>query len=364
MSEVRHLFRPLDPSSYCQEAESRAPHYVEAWLERFPDAKPKARDFEDWTENATYLVAAKDLGIDLVEAEKPSGAFVSAPRRTLRDSSKGTPGFFYTGISDSYAVSELKPATRLVLQRPSDLDAAMEYYRSPEFVELAGRELRPAHAEPGEIDRIVRDLVPGEGEFFMKSVDKQFAGRVEIEAGQAPWDAICKRFEGIEWDPITKEGDRLPAYIIQPAFEPSFEYRLFMVDGKVATSAGCVERFTPIDNEKPFDGKMERFRNKGEILAADKLAEQFVERANQFGSDWKDKGTSPRVYGLDLCVDAKSNQIRAIEINPAMNLGRYASDTHAYMRSVDDMLHRVVEQERVREASLARAAVEQRSAGF
>lgn len=364
MAQVRHMFSSLKSDTYCQEAEQRAPHYVEAWLERYPESKPAVRDFEDWAENATYLVAAKDLGIDLVDAERPSGAFVSASRRSIMESQEGPPGFFYTGISDAVAIQEIKPPTRLLLQRHADLEASMEYYRTPEFVELAGRDLHPAFAEPSEINRIVRDMIPGEGEFFMKTIDKQFAGKVQIEAGVEPWDAICQRFEGIEWDPITKEGDRLPAYLIQPAFEPSFEYRLFMVDGKVATSAGCVELFTPIDNEKPFDAKMERIRNGGELLMADKLVEQFVERANQFGADWKDKGTSPRVYGLDLCVDAKTNEIRGIEINPAMNLGRYASDTHAYMRSVDTMLHKVLEQEQAREASLARAARERDQIGI
>lgn len=342
----RHLFRPLDPSTYAGEAEERAPHYVQAWKERYPDAVAKTRDFEDWAENASVIVAANELDIDLVDAgPRPSG-YITSSRHGIASGNEGPIGFFHAGIAPTDSVVPITPATRLIAQDQASLRGVSELYNNPLFLELAGRPIQPAPAVPDEIDRIVRDMVPGEGSFFIKSVEKEFAQKVDIEAGEKPWTALCRQIDGIEWDPVSYEGDKLPRYLIQGLIEPGYEYRCFMVDGKVATAAGCVEHFTPINNEAVFDNKMEPYRNRGDLMRAEKLSEEMIERANAFGQAWANQGNAPKMYSLDLCVDRLLDRVVGIELNPPMNLGRYASSSVALMRSIDVMLVKAEQLER------------------
>jgi len=331
-----HVMRPLDRSSYPDDAEVYAPELLSVWLRHFPDAEPTQRDKEDWVENAVFLQAFERTGVPFRVLGKNSGAFISSISDTLA-TGQGEKAFFHTGISGRDHV-EAPQDLSFELQLPSHLSTIPRHAELKTFKAAAGRDILFAAPEKDWIDEAIRTLVPGAGQFFIKTLKKEWAQRFEIEAGRSPWDQMCEAQEGLEWSIIHLDGVDQPYFSIQGIIEPWHEYRMFMVDHQPVTGAGCVEAFTPLDNETTFDPKTERVRNSGDIETRPDLVDMFKGYAEKFGAALRNEIGPLPAYSLDLCVNALTGKIVPIELNPPLNLGRYASDVDAWVRAIDRQL--------------------------
>lgn len=149
---------------------------------------------------------------------------------------------------------------------------------------------------------------------------------VELDADPA---VIRRRLmAAMDWGYIYLEGAR-ESVTAQDELELTYEYRLFVIDGRVISGAGCVEEFTPLDRDvdtAPFDTRVRRIRGhleQGEPSAVEDLPE-LVARLRAFGEQVAAEHGGTIV--IDVALDAVSDQPVVIEFNGISNSGLYASD--------------------------------------
>lgn len=119
--------------------------------------------------------------------------------------------------------------------------------------------------------------------------------------------------------------------LVQDWIEMTYEYRLFVVDGRIVTGAGCLEELTPYDRRDTrvvFDTRMQRIRDTP--VMGDKRAAQIEDRADLLERylSWAMPlaRESRRTFVLDLALRAADNLPVVVELNALPNSGLYASD--------------------------------------
>lgn len=132
------------------------------------------------------------------------------------------------------------------------------------------------------------------------------------------------------WSMIYDEGVQ-DAYLVQEFVPMRFEYRTFIIDHEPVTGAGCVEEFTPLDNQgDAFDARLREFRDDGEGSLVRELPE-FRDKLLAFVRDVSEeiRKESPDIggYTLDTALDAQGNPL-VIELNGHLNSGFYACQPH------------------------------------
>ena len=331
-----HLFRPNDRSTVPAGSEKYAPAMHAAWMRAFPDAQPEERDKEDWVENACFLESFERLGVsyDILDPA-PGGSISSMADFALEG--EGSPAFFHTGVSPRDQIT--KHSFTFPLQGTKLIELAAQYTNSETFRNVSGREMIMCRLDRGDIDAAIRTIAPEGGQLFIKTVRKQNAFILDYDAAseRSPSSQLYKACEDIMWDTVRFEGSDQPYLIIQGVIAPTYEYRMFMVDGVPVTGAGCVEEFTPLDNWETFDPKMEVVRNQSGVTSNRNLLDDYLSFAREFGAQYAKENGTGLVYSLDLCIDRRSGKIRPIEINPPANLGRYASNTDAWILAIDQL---------------------------
>lgn len=124
--------------------------------------------------------------------------------------------------------------------------------------------------------------------------------------------------------------------LLQDQIPMRYEYRLFVVDGKVVSGAGCIEEFTPYSRTEPaspFDDRMRYVR--GDIAGNKNSTEpsvvthepELLDRYLDVGQDlaYQYKGT----VVIDLALDVSTNRVVVVELNTLPNAGLYAADPDA-----------------------------------
>lgn len=331
---LTHLIRPLNADTYPHNAGEYAPLILKAWLEEFPDSQPASRDKEDWIENAVFLKIFKDLNLKYEIKENRNRGYVSAGIDTiLSDGEIET--FFHTGINRMDQVYSLN--YDLFAQKSNMIVKNMLYGASETFKKMCGRKVLLCEPNSCSINEAISDIIPNGGQIFIKTIKKEMAKLFKInpESEKSPIDQINDQDKDFVWSYAHIEGDSAPYFLIQEAIEPKYEYRMFIVGDKIVTGAGCVERFTPLDNENNFDCKMEEIRNKSEVSHCPDLLSRYKDFAEKFAKDYAKEVGVMNAYGLDLCIDNKTGKIAIIEINPSINLGRYASNVTQWVKEID-----------------------------
>lgn len=329
-----HLFRPWDRNTVPAGSENYAPEMHAAWMRAFPNAKPENRDKEDWVENACFLEAFERLGVDYQIVDPAPGGSVSSMADFALDG-KGPAAFFHTGISSRDQIT--KHDFSFPFQGRKLIDLATGYAGSKTFRDAAGRRLIVCKLDRDEIDEAIQTIAPEGGQVFVKTIRKQNAMAITYNPAseKSPSSQLYSQIEDIMWDTVRFEGSERPYLVVQDVIRPAYEYRMFMVDGKPVTGAGCIEEFTPLDNWETFDPKMARIRNQSGVESCQNLLDDYLEFARNFGAKFAAENGDKLVYSLDLCVDLETGKIVPIEINPPANLGRYASNTHAWVIAID-----------------------------
>lgn len=332
---AKHLMRPSKRATYPSGADQYAPAILAAWRAEFPDSVAEDRDKEDWVENAIFLEALKRLGLDHEIMGEAENHLISATRDFVIEGS-GEPAFFHVGIRGSDHTTGIDYS--LPLQKSDRMQLVTNYALSKTFRDAAGRGLSYATPDGRSVDEAVRSILPGAGTIFIKTIKKETARSFNIEAGRSPWQQMCEQDENLPWSIMQFDGMETPYFLVQTAIAPTFEYRMFMVGANPVTGAGCIEACTPLENEKLYDPKMERIRNVSEVSYEQDLVSRYFNFACQFGLDFASEIKCDTAYSLDLCIDDNTGEVVAIELNPAINLGRYASDVDAWILAVDNLM--------------------------
>ena len=357
-----YAYRPWDPTTHPAGIEDRAPAELAAWLRLFPDSQPKRRDEEDWIESATIALAAERLGVTPTILESRGDMmFVSASGWQTPKAKPGAPAGAMLG---TWAKSDF------MLGLPVDMDpvgsddrsvrAAGDYGSSATFRRHAGRPMALATGDvegPRGLEAALRTVVDqaGTGETFIKTVQKDWSGRFEVDPAspRGLWNQLVDADMALErdddphayglcWIPVNHEGRNTDVLLVQGRIEPTYEYRIVVIDGRPVTASGCIEAFTPAENlGSAFDPQMERVRSDGEVEVRADLVERYLAFAEVFAAEFAAERGEGLDYGLDVCIDARTGEVVPIELNPCLNLGAYARSTEAWMAAVVERTERV-----------------------
>ncbi len=337
MSEkATYLFSPAVINMHPTEAEVRAPAYLKAWLDYFPNSEPCNVDFEDWAESAVILHSCNEAGITPEISERTGGRMVSTSAFVLPRVQPGSPngallGSYSSGqLMDNITVNPIGMGAEAV-------KTAGFYSKSSVFQKHAGRKAIPVDATRESVQSALNELTKnavGKVHLFVKSVRKEFAQKATVNTvlGVPIMSQLFQQIEDMPWTMLQHEGNT-DVFLMQEAITCRYEYRMFMVDGRPVTGAGCIEEYTPLNNETTFDPKMAEYRNKSEIVSDKSIAECYRDFAEKFGREFEQENGKGINYALDLCLDA-NGKICVIELNPPLNCGLYASDNLAWLKAV------------------------------
>lgn len=148
-----------------------------------------------------------------------------------------------------------------------------------------------------------------------------------IELDSDPQVVRERLLETMDWTFIRLEGAQ-NAVMAQDIIPMEFEYRLFIVDGQVVSSAGCVEEFTPLDrvDGQPFDTRVRRVRGHlgqygpGEVEDRPDITSRLLDFGRKVASQYG--GT----VVIDVAMNAATDSPVIVEMNSIPNSGLYASD--------------------------------------
>lgn len=347
-----YAFRPRDRTRHPRGIDARAPSTLAAWLRRFPDSQPSDDDQEDWIENAVILEAADKAGLDLTLLPTGPAVRVSGAGWCNPVAKPGAPvGAMLGQWSNQDFMKGLPLDMDPVGSDKRSCRAAVGYATSSTFLSRAGRPLIPARGDvqgEGGLEDALRRTVEatGSGEIFIKTIDKEWAAPFTVDPSSPKdlWEQLVdadmalertgEEGYGLGWIPVHHEGGKAPVLLIQGRIRPTFEYRIVVIDGRPVTGAGCVEAFTPAENEAVFDSKMEEVRSDGNVVSRPDLVSRYLGFADAFCADFAAECGEGLDYSLDVCVDAATGNVVPIELNPPLNLGAYARDTAAWLAAI------------------------------
>ena len=167
----------------------------------------------------------------------------------------------------------------------------------------------------------------GEEYAFVKVAGtKRGAARVSLRE-QSEAQLKQRLVDHFEWTLIELAG-RKDALLVQDFVEMKHEYRIFVVDGVPGAGAGCIEEFTPLNNEgKAFDERTRETRispdgSGREVVARPDVVARYKAAAPGIVKDLIKGNPRMRTFVLDLCH--VGDQVAVVEVNGVRNAGLYA----------------------------------------
>ena len=89
--------------------------------------------------------------------------------------------------------------------------------------------------------------------FVVKATQpKAGIGVIRVSPGITTAQDIHNQLSDIFGWTLVREEGRPEAFLLQDGIEMQYEYRLFVVNGKIIAGAGCIEEFTPYDRDRDF----------------------------------------------------------------------------------------------------------------
>lgn len=321
--------------TYPQQAERLAPEVLSTWLRYAPHAQPVERDWEDWAENAVMLHALDKASGGKVEIISAGDSCrMSGDHTTMVSPNPNAPDAFMYGIWKPMD-SVLFSANFNMVGNHADIVKVVQLYPLSSTFQKASRRFITVDADYNAIEtELLKIHATGIREVFIKTRFKQSAKVFKLpDEPVGLWRSIS-RDEDFEWFLVTYEGFK-DCLFIGEVYEPTKEYRMIVVGDRPVTGAGCIEAFTPLDNiGDPFDDRMETIRNRSEAIADPDTAQRYRDFATAYAKDWAAEHGDHMMYSLDLAVDARTGEVVAIEMNPMLNLGLYATSADAIVAAV------------------------------
>lgn len=299
-------------------------------------------DFEDFTEEAYRLDAAlqgfgpENVWItgatpfsDITNEQMfnaVSGEVTDRPSDTL-------PGYIF----DYYGMQR---STRSHLGSPLPQEmAADQYMYSSTFNKFAGRKIEIAgyYSKRNDIFEVIKRMYDGGvRKFFVKLCQTKagifrFSFGLDDETnGELTLATIREIVDAEVSDHVMHRLESNNVFMVQEDVDMTYEYRMFMVESKAVTGAGCIEEFTPLDNlGNDFDARMRKHRNEDEPLKeALAYLEIYRSLAQDVALSYAQEIPEFRNYVLDFALvsDAEHGfKPVLIEVNGLLNCGLYAT---------------------------------------
>lgn len=346
-----------------------------SWREAMPESKPQNLDFEDWVENAIQLHHAlravrerpQELALYIDRGQGNKVDEISPIDLEDQHPLAFDPErpFMLMGMEGgSWDFARTSP----MVTAPSRDDqlAAEAYVHNPGFWAHAGRQMRLSIYDDGEsnvaaeddlVEAIKQRRDEGQHSVFVK-VNEAKAGVARLQiAGRTDAEIAADLMEAFEWT-LVRMGGISGGFLIQDDVVMEHEYRVFVVDGKAVTGAGCVGEHTPLDNRAPgFDLHTRRVRPNvefelGPIEPSPDVIERYKQALPQIIEDLMRGDERLQDFVVDLCLI--DDEVCVVEVNPSRNAGLYAIDVQALVKArIDKGLRQSVDFERESQQWLA-----------
>lgn len=335
------LFQPRWGGAALASPDSRLQPLLTSWTTVIPNARrDPALDFEDWVEHATRLDAAYRLAPEQLAlvgddgvARFLNGTEVEEGAEVLFLGSWRNPDNERTshGVFGRYRYQQ---------SALGDGALANNYSESEVFRAHAGRAMALCGVREYPEDDVTLDLydclvqfaAAGRRELVVKVNRPKYAlYRLSLPSDDmvAIQRAVGAQDE-LAWAMVHLAGLN-NTFIVQERVPMAFEYRVIVVNHVPVAGAGCVEAFTPLDNEARWDPKVEQVRSSGQVEYRPDVAEAYAQYAAAFAKAYRDERPPAKHYTLDLAMSADG--IVAIELNPLRNYGLYALDFDAVLQA-------------------------------
>jgi hypothetical protein len=321
------LHRMLMPATHPSQAADRCPDVLATWLRHSPSSRAVDRDWEDWSENAHFLHALDLDGPVTMVAESRFEGFMDGDCTPLVAPAPDAEHAIMWGGFRKDDASAFPMRANLHWNHAGKTRTIQRYASSEVFLRHAGRRVRVLDYDMDSIKAELRAMhAAGIREGFYKTRDKGLAERFTMGEDASRLLDDMDPTQDFRYHFMMREGDR-DGLIMQEGYEPTREYRIFVVGDRPVTGAGCIEAMTPADcRDQTFDTRMETVRGSGEVEDDPEAVARFVEFAKAYAMEWAAKHGDGMAYGLDLSIDARNGRIVPIEMNPFMGLGLYAND--------------------------------------
>lgn len=284
-------------------------------------------DYEDWTEQACRLLAAIDaFGRENVWFIKGSRATTAKNIATGEEIAEGdtTRQFVRYGSQPSNLYYQPNQQG----ERKADAYAitkVFEKYANRNFV-VCGFSL--GGAEGIEIvDAVVNLHNSGVRRVILKNTKaKKGFWDITLPEDMNASTAYRTISDEVDWALVREEG-RPSAFLLQEYSPMIYEYRLFVVNHRLTTGAGCIEENTPLNNAEPFDSWFRKDRKDYDapLVQDEKLRDTFVEFAQKIVFDTEKYEPECSNYVVDVALNSDGVPLM-IERNAMLNSGFFAAN--------------------------------------
>lgn len=341
---------PLASQLYQRGSKSANPEllaqYINTWIRTFgPMDHHVDGDFEHFVENMARVDAAtrsfgyENTTVELNPTPNMSALYNFADGCPVLPDEATLPDFVFGPV---VSCSNGHPG-------PHDRGPAGCYWNIPAFKELSGRRwmlagLRPDDQNEPDLLGVLQSMFDdGIRRFVVKgTVPKSLLEQFTLTVRPTSlYGRDCEIPAEVLDATMHLEGES-DVFLVQEHIPMTHEYRFFMAGAQPAAGAGCIEHFTPLDHDfdgSDFDPRTESVRGSGDVSSTPVLVERMRQFATQAGSvvhaQASDLGAA---WVMDLAINADTDEVIVIELNPARNAGLYAASPGAWMSEVRNYL--------------------------
>lgn len=337
---IQFVFRPRKLTHPAPDA-SQAPAFAEMlaiWKEHVTGTvEEPGTDLEDWAENAVLLKHAIDhrdrldifLNSERKEQIHPMAGLCKAE---AFDAKKP----FLFGGPELNIGDFLGTKSAVLTPSGYEVASADKYMHNKGFWAHSNRAMEFAAYDDGEggvePDENMRNVLAkwrdeGKTDVFIKvNGSKRGVARIDTEGLTDP-QIDNKLMEIFEWTLVEAAG-RKDAFLLQEFSVMEHEYRVFVVDGKPVAGAGCIEEFTPLNNDgNAFDQQTRRHRiaefcEKSAVTQSPDIVARYQAAAPAMAEAVCQGHPGLRTFVMDLCMI--NDEVSIVEVNRARNCGLYA----------------------------------------
>lgn len=211
-----------------------------------------------------------------------------------------------------------------------------EYHLLPWFHAHAGRKTAVADATLESLIWAIGDVAPPSGKVVIKVTRRKYlVHTLDVSGGIEEAIFADDVLGGVL---MHLEGD-VAAFLVQEHVDMTFERRMFVVDGIVVASAGCVEEYHPYSLVAVPDPRMRRRRGVGDpdIIWAEQQTTELVRFASRIAAEIHRQraGASMPEYVMDVAF-GPDGQPLVVEFNGIRNSGLYAVDCGRIIRALTE----------------------------